>query len=309
MSNIQVQSRISTHQRLRPVHKNPLVTVYRKNLTTLLLPVMLLLTVVSASSQIVENHDFPKLNSDSLRKEFDKLPLISMYKDNYFVFGCPLNHKPNQENTNVKFQISLQCKLTKSTLPWNTYLFLYYTQKVFWNVLENSMPMTDLNFNPGIGVAKPLFSGNRYIGKLSMMIEHESNGRDSIQSRSWNRISFGANIALDQNLIIHGKFWIPIVDGENNRDLLDYYGLYQMGIQVMTNDRRWKFSEILVKRRGWRLNYNSVTEVSFRFLRNADWNLFFQYYNGYGEGLLDYNKFRSQARIGIVFRPNYFSDY
>ena len=147
MSNIQVQSRISTHQRLRPVHKNPLVTVYRKNLTTLLLPVMLLLTVVSASSQIVENHDFPKLNSDSLRKEFDKLPLISMYKDNYFVFGCPLNHKPNQENTNVKFQISLQCKLTKSTLPWNTYLFLYYTQKVFWNVLENSMPMTDLNFN------------------------------------------------------------------------------------------------------------------------------------------------------------------
>ncbi|MDE6266488.1 MAG: phospholipase A [Muribaculaceae bacterium] len=268
-----------------------------------------LLSLFSANAQIVENHANPGLNTDSLRTEFDKRPLISMYKDNYFIFGGPTNHRPDKENTNVKFQISLQCKLTKSTLPLNTYLFLYYTQKVFWNVLENSMPMTDLNFNPGIGLAKPLFSNNRYIGKLSLMIEHESNGRDSIQSRSWNRISFGVNIALDQNLIIHGKAWIPIVDGQNNRDLLDYYGIYQAGLQVMTNDRRWKFSEILVKRRGWKPNYNSITEVSFRFLRNADWNLFFQYYNGYGEGLLDYNKFKSQARIGIVFRPNYFSDY
>ncbi|MDE7153547.1 MAG: phospholipase A [Muribaculaceae bacterium] len=269
----------------------------------------LLTAVLSAIGQIVENPEFPKLDTDSLREEFDNRPLISMYKDNYFVFGCPTNHTPNKENTNVKFQISLQCKLTRSTLPGNTYLFLYYTQKVFWNVLENSMPMTDLNFNPGIGIAKPLFSKDRYIGRLSLMVEHESNGRDSIWSRSWNRVSLGASIALDQNLIIHGKTWIPIVDGQNNRDLLDYYGIYQVGIQVMTNDRRWKFSEILVKRRGWRLSYNSVTEVSFRFLRNADWNLFFQYYNGYGEGLLDYNQFHSMARVGIVFRPTFFSDY
>lgn len=270
---------------------------------------MLLLFAATGRAQIVENPELPQLNVDSLREEYDKMPLITMYKDNYFIFGCPTNHKPTSENTNVKFQISLQCKLTKSTLPWNTYLFLYYTQKVFWNVLEKSLPMTDLNFNPGIGIAKPLFSNNRYIGKLSFMIEHESNGRDSIQSRSWNKVSLGVNIALDQNMIIHGKVWIPIVDGENNRDLLDYYGMYQCGVQIMTNDRRWKFSEILVKRRGWKLNYNSITEVSFRFLRNSEWSLFFQYYNGYGEGLLDYNKFKSQARLGIVFRPNYFSDY
>ncbi len=77
----------------------------------------------------------------------------------------------------------------------------------------------------------------------------------------------------------------------------------------MTNDRRWKFGVTLVKRRGWKPNYNVIGEVSFRFSRKADWSLFAQYYNGYGEGLLDYNKYHSQLRVGIVIRPKLFSDY
>ncbi len=235
--------------------------------------------------------------------------LFRSYKDNYFIFGPSIGPRPTKENTNVKFQISIQQKLTRSTLPWGTYLYLYYTQKVFWNVLEESLPMTDLNFNPGIGLAKPLFMQDRYIGKLSLQLEHESNGRDSIQSRSWNRITFGANIIVDNNLMIHGKIWIPIVDGENNEDILDYCGIYQVGTEVMTNDRRWKFGVTLVKRRGWKPNYNVIGEVSFRFSRKADWSLFAQYYNGYGEGLLDYNKYHSQLRVGIVIRPKLFSDY
>ncbi len=62
------------------------------------------------------------------------------------------------------------------------------------------MPMTDLNFNPGIGLTKPLFVKNRYIGKVSLIIEHESNGRDSIWSRSWNKVSLSANNALAATL-------------------------------------------------------------------------------------------------------------
>lgn len=244
-----------------------------------------------------------------MRVEFDKGPYFGLYKDNYFIFGPSINHRPNRENTNVKFQISIQQKLTRSTLPWGSYLYLYYTQKVFWNVLQESLPMTDLNFNPGVGLAKPLFYKNRYIGKLSLQLEHESNGRDSIQSRSWNKVTFGANILVDDNLMIHGKVWIPIVDSDNNRDILKYCGIYQVGTQVMTNDRRWKFGVILVKRKGWKPNYNVTGEVSYRFTRKADWSLYMQLYSGYGEGLLDYNVYHSQIRAGIVIRPRLFSDY
>ena len=113
---------------------------------------LLFLAVIAAAStslsgQIVTNVNAEKINSDSLRREFDKGPYFGLYKDNYFIFGPAINHKPNRENTNVKFQISIQQKLTRSTLPWGTYLYLYYTQKVFWNVLQESLPMTDLNFN------------------------------------------------------------------------------------------------------------------------------------------------------------------
>ena len=180
---------------------------------------------------------------------------------------------------------------------------------MFWNVLEKSFPMTDLNFNPGIGLAKPLFVKNRFIGQVIFALEHESNGRDGDASRSWNKISLGANIMIDPNLVVHGKAWIPIVDGGNNRDILDYSGIYQVGMQMYSNNRRFGGSVVLVKRRGWRLNYNTTVEFFWRVRRRDNQYLFVQYYNGYGEGLLEYNKFHSTIRAGIVIKPRLFSEY
>ena len=247
------------------------------------------------------------IDTDSVRRAFDKGPYFGLYKDNYFIFGTSIGPKPTKENSNVKFQISISQKLTKSTLPWHTYLYLFYTQKVFWNVLQNSMPMTDLNFNPGIGLAKPLFVKDKFIGKVMLQIEHESNGRDSIQSRSWNKITLGANILIDPNFSVHGKIWIPIIDGENNKDILDYCGIYQVGMSYQNN--RFGGSVVLVKRKGWNFSYNTIIELSYKLGNNQNQYLFLQYYNGYGEGLLDYNKFHSQLRAGIVIKPTLFSDY
>ncbi|MDE6316917.1 MAG: phospholipase A [Muribaculaceae bacterium] len=269
---------------------------------------IVLLTPSGADAQIVSVSN-ERINTDSVRREFDKGPYFGLYKDNYFIFGPAIGPKITRENTNAKFQVSIAQKLTKSTLPWNTYLYLFYTQKVFWNVLEESLPMTDLNFNPGIGLAKPLIVKNRYIGKLTLQLEHESNGRDSIQSRSWNRITFGANIIVDANLSVHGKIWIPIIDGRNNKDILDYCGIYQVGTSFISNNKRWNASLVLVKRRGWNLNYNTIFELGWKLSNNQNQYLFLQYYNGYGEGLLDYNKFHSQLRVGIVIKPTLFSDY
>lgn len=273
--------------------------------TTIFLTLFLAL---SPAAQIVSDAE-QKIDVDSLRRDFDSRPYFGLYKDNYFIFGPAIGQKITKENTNVKFQISISQRLTRSVLPFHSYLYLYYTQKVFWNVLENSMPMTDLNFNPGIGIAKPLFVKNRFIGKLMACIEHESNGRDGDASRSWNKISFGANIMIDPNLMVHGKFWIPIVDGENNKDILDYCGIYQVGLQMFSNNRRFSGSVTLVKRRGWRLSYNTIIDLSYRIFKRDNQFLFLQYYNGYGEGLLEYNRFHSQLRVGIVIKPQLFSDF
>lgn len=264
--------------------------------------------VWGVNAQIVSSND-ERFNPDSIRRDFRDQPYFGLYKDNYFIFGPPIGPKPTRENTNVKFQISIAQRITKATLPFGTYLYLFYTQKCFWNVLENSLPMTDLNFNPGIGLTKPIFVKNRYVGKASLILEHESNGRDSIWSRSWNRVSLAANIIIDPNLMVAGKIWIPIIDGQNNRDILNYCGLYQISVQAMSNNRKFTGSVTLVKRKGWNLNYNTIIELGYRFSTKFNQYLFLQYYNGYGEGLLDYNVWKSQLRVGIVIKPQLFSDF
>lgn len=267
-----------------------------------------LCAALSAGAQILMTDGAPLLE-DSVKRDFANQPYFGMYKDNYFIFGPSVGPKATKENTNIKFQISIAQRLTRATLPWGTYFYLFYTQKCFWNVLENSMPMTDLNFNPGLGLTKPLFVKNRYIGKLTLIVEHESNGRDSIQSRSWNRVALAANVFVTKNLMVHGKIWAPIVDGQNNKDIVKYCGFWQMGAQIRSNNGRFCGGITVVKRGGWNLNSNVIVDVAVRLFKGENQYLFLQYYNGYGEGLLEYNRFHSQLRIGLLIRPKLFSDF
>ena len=232
-----------------------------KRLILLLIAAVAGIAGFRAAAQIV-SFDGRPMDADSVRYDFEHQPYFGLYKDNYFIFGPAIGPKMTRENTNAKFQVSIAQRLTRSVLPFGTYLYLFYTQKVFWNVLQESLPMTDLNFNPGVGLTKPLFVKDRYIGKLTFMIEHESNGRDGEESRSWNKVSLAANIFVDKQLMVHGKAWIPIIDSSNNSDILDYSGIYQMGLQMISQNQRFTGSVTLVKRRGWNLNYNTIVELA-----------------------------------------------
>lgn len=272
---------------------------------------MLLIAGVTTTlqAQIVRLEDDYKFDADSIRREYDNGPYFSLYKDNYFTVGTTLGEKPTRNNSDVKFQVSIAQRLTKSTLPFNSYFFLFYNQKVYWNVFQESMPMRDMNFNPGLGLAKLLIVKGRVVGRASLLIEHESNGRDSINSRSWNKISFCGSIYITPQFMIHAKYWIPIVDGENNKDILKYSGIYQNGIQVTTPDQRFGFAVTLIKRQGWNFNFNTIVELNYRLFKKENQYMFLQYYNGYGESMLDYKQFHSRIRIGLVIKPKWFSEY
>lgn len=270
----------------------------------------ILAVTLSSNAQIIPVSD-QKHFVDSLRNEFDNGPYFGLYKDNYFTVGTTVlpGQPPSKTNSDVKFQISIAQRLTKSTLPWHTFLFLMYTQKTFWNVFEESLPMRDLNFNPGIGISKPFFNKDRYVGKLTLLLEHESNGRDGEDSRSWNRISFSGSTLIDDWLMVHAKFWIPIIDGQNNRDILKYAGIFQSGVVVTTPNKKFGFALTLVKRGNWKLDFNTIFEFNWLYHRKSNQYFFVQYYNGYGESLLDYNVFHSRIRAGIVIKPRFFSEF
>ena len=263
---------------------------------------------VPVSGQIVSVRSETAI-ADSIREELDRRPYFSLYKDTYFVGGTVLGGKPTEFNSDVKFQISFQQRLTKSSLPWNSYLYLFYTQKALWNVFERSLPFHDLNFNPGIGISRFIIMKGHLIGKATMMIEHESNGRDGTASRSWNKISWAGEAYISPFLMAHAKFWIPIIDGKYNKDILKFMGISQAGFQARSNDDKWVLDMTLVKRQGWNLNFNTIVQLGYRINHNSNQFIMLQYYNGYGESMLDYNQYHSRIRIGLLIRPRFFSDF
>ena len=288
---------------------NPTTThIIVRYLLPLIITAAALLLPAKASAQILGTDNLEEM-TDSIKKEFDYGPFFGLYKDNYFTVGSAVGQKPSALNSDVKFQISLSIRLSNATLPWNTYLYLFYTQLTFWNVFQDSMPMRDMNFNPGIGWTKPFFSKDRYIGKMTLIVEHESNGRDGDESRSWNRVALAGSAVVTDWLMVHGKFWIPIIDSMNNKDILRYAGLFRVGFTLTSRNKRWQGNLSLVKRKGNVFNWNTIAEVSWKVSEKANVNLFAQYYNGYGENLLDYNQFHSRLRVGLVFKPHLFSDY
>ena len=269
--------------------------------------VMMALVGLPLMAQITTKQEI--LNADSIVNDFDSRPAFGIYKDTYFVGGTALNTKPTEFNSDVKFQISFRHRLTKSILPLHSHLFLQYSQKAIWNVFEESLPFHDLNFNPGIGVQNLVVYNGKLVGNGTIMLEHESNGRDGEASRSWNKVSVSYAAVIDPRLEVYGKTWIPIIDGQQNKDILKYCGIFQVGSQFISADRRWVADVTFVKRQGWNLNFNTILNVGFRFSKRDNQYLMLHFYDGYGENLLDYNKYHCRLRIGILIRPNFFSDF
>lgn len=244
-------------------------------------------------------------NGDSIISAFDKLPAFGIYKDNYFVAGTNVTEKPSQYTSDAKFQVSIRHRLTNSKLPFKTYLFLTYTQKALWDVFKNSFPFRDLNYNPTIGLGRALIYNKRFLGTLLFQFEHESNGKSGLESRSWNKISCTSNIIFDANWSMYGKVWIPIVDGQNNQDLTRYTGWANIGGEYKSSDTKYCFSVVINKRSVNNLSSNLILNFAVRLFDDENQYLFAEFYNGYGESLLDYKEYRQRLRVGFVIKPDF----
>ena len=141
------------------------------------------------------------------------------------------------------------------------------------------------------------------------MLEHESNGRDGEASRSWNKVSLSGRALIDPQFIVHAKTWIPIIDGQNNKDILKYSGIFQAGAQYLSTNGRWVADVTFVKRKGWNLNFNTTLNVGYRIRQRDNQFIMLHFYDGYGENMLDYNKYHCRLRIGLLIRPNFFSEF
>ncbi|MBW4888922.1 phospholipase A [Mucilaginibacter sp. HMF5004] len=221
------------------------------------------------------------------------------------ITGTTLGESPSKNNSDAKFQISMKYRLSNKPVFDNIYCFITYTQKSFWDIYRDSSPFDDINFNPGLGLIKPYMNKKGRLGYYSLIIEHESNGKDSLASRSWNFVSFNWSAELNRKLLIEAKSVIPFGSTLDNPDLFKYIGYGDLGFTYIFKPRRL-YAKIILKKGASRDWKGSVeTQLFFRPSETSNLYLMLQGFHGYGENLLEYNKQVSKMRIGVVIKPNF----
>jgi len=243
------------------------------------------------------------VDADNAYTLINQSPYFGLFHDNYFVAGIPTNKEITKNSADAKFQISIQQRFIKGILPYNMFLSGTYTQKSFWSIGKESTPFTDNNFNPGISLSSFLIVKSKLKGFAVFSIEHESNGRDSIQSRSWNYATLSYNHFF--NIWFSGqiKLWRGWINEKNNHDLLKYKGYGLMALNYQSKSDRLWVSLILNPTNSFN-NLNTIVEINYKPGTNINQYLFLQYFSGYGENMLDYINYTSMVRVGVCIKPS-----
>ncbi len=196
----------------------------------------------------------------------------------------------------VKYQLSIKQHLCKN-------MYFGYTQKSFWSVTAPSLPFRETNYNPEFYLDYTNHgSGIWRWGKVGLF-EHESNGRDGPESRSWNRVYWEPRMVIDdpaklplnfKTLVVALKWWYAYGSTEN-ADIRDYQGNNELSITLDQKWMQWAF--IVRKGRVWEYG-NVQIDVNYHFMGNMD--LFFQVWDGYGESLIDYNHSSTRYGFGVA---------
>ena len=208
------------------------------------------------------------------------------------------------ENEEAKYQISFKIPLLTGWLDDRTTLWFGYTQKSFWQVYnqDESAPFRETNYEPELFLRHKLDwnLGPGTLNGVTLGFNHQSNGQSEPRSRSWNRIM--GNVAYSyKRWLFMVKPWYRIPETAGNDDNADiekylghasYHAVYKLSedqtlsLKLMNNLR----SED---------NHTSV-ELGYSFPLGDTVKGFVQYYNGYGESLIDYNHRIERVGLGIM---------
>ncbi len=235
--------------------------------------------------------------------------LILPHRPNYFL-PFTYNDEPNElrvlgedvelDKLEAKFQISFKLPLWDDIFKDNGDLYFAYTQLALWQIYNTdlSSPFRDTNYEPEFFLSFDTdfrFAGltNRYI---QIGLVHQSNGRSDPISRSWNRVYLNF-IAEHKNLVVSFKPWYRLPEDDiddDNPDIDDFYGNAEFGIAYK---RRRQVFAVMLRNNFDTDDNNGAIEISWDFPLSGKLRGYVQYFNGYGETLLDYN--RSVNRIGF----------
>lgn len=233
---------------------------------------------------------------------------ISAHEPNYIAFGA-------RDRRSARFQISFRFRffneegdLARQLTPLR-HLYFGYTQTALWDLEADSAPFRDSSYRPSVFYRNDALwtspSRGLRLG-LAAGLEHESNGRDGVSSRSINTAFVRPLLRLGDPAgwqLTLGPRFHAYLDRDGNPDIARYRGHADLFASIGRPDR-WQFAATVRRGTG---NDAGSTQLEATYplravsLGNLDGYVFFQYFNGYGESLLDYNRrMPAQFRAGFA---------
>ncbi len=243
------------------------------------------------------------------------LPISHMTRPNINpinVVGAPTNEDDVEllDNLEAKFQLSIKVPIWTEFHDQDQAIFFGFTLQSFWQVYNKdiSAPFRETNYEPEIFWLNVLDEENVFWGDemaVALGIVHQSNGRSMPYSRSWNRIY--ANFIWEHSgFVFSFKPWYRLPEdekeypldprGDDNPNIYDYLGYFEFGGAYRYEAHEFSFM--------LRNNLNSDNRGAVQL----DWSFpvwgrvrgYAQYFNGYGESLIDYNNHIERVGVGIL---------
>ncbi len=216
----------------------------------------------------------------------------------------------NLDHAEMQFQLSLKAPISEGLFTEQDALFFAFTVRAFWQAYnkEISAPFRETNYEPEIYWATPvpweILGGDASF--VALGLSHQSNGRSQPFSRSWNRL-YGTVGWERWRFVFALKAWWRIpedekedpldAEGDDNPDIEDYLGNFEFTTVYRRNDQ-----EISVMLRN-NLDFDDnrgALQLDWTFPLHRRFRGYVQYFDGYGESLIDYNADIERIGIGIL---------
>lgn len=255
-------------------------------------------------------------------KNFGNQFAITPHKPNYFL-PLSYNRRPNEkpyssqggseslDNEEFLFQMSVKIAVWERVLDHRTNLFFAYTGRFWWQAYNNdiSAPFRETNHEPEVFLDfEPHWNlGSWTANSFSIGMVHQSNGQSQPLSRSWNRIYLAAAVEKN-NWVFAIKPWYRIPEdkksspgdssGDDNPDIDFYMGHFEFNV-----GRRFGEQKInALVRNNLRSDNRGAIQLDWTF---PVWDTtklrgYVQYFNGYGESLIDYDERSNRLSVGFI---------
>lgn len=245
----------------------------------------------------------------SLATELDN-SFFQPYKSNYIVFGSMRNRDGQPpfsgQDLDIRFELGMQFSLFPHAGDFTLLqpVKFGYSQRSWWDISESSSPFKEHNYNPEVfwdfARAREVFGRESGISLLDQAgFEHQSNGRDGPESRSWDRLYVQKHFRLSEMFAWTVKIWDVVNLGEDNKDIEDYLGNVEITTHLDLNN--WAKIDLRTSKGDETSKISYQLDLSFPMSRWINSRFFISYHDGYGEALISYDRKSRSLRTGFHF--------